>query len=218
MTGGGLLAAAKAFAAGDCSAGAQLAADLRAAAGSGKENAGTAGKQLRDVALQALKAAQQRLTEPGGGGGEAAAVGHAALAVLAAASPAPPASQLVSWRYNFARRLVAAKAFADAHAEASLLFQQLSGDTAAGGTAEAANLAVGTALTLVLCCVEGGLLGDAGAVAGMARAAEGLPPWLRCVVGAGDCNLTSQGGRPSASPCPLTAPTPPPCCAQPAQA
>lgn len=174
---------------------AALEAALRAASTSTNQ-AGSGSKAQRDAALLALKAAQQRLVPPGDAA--AAAVGRAALAAAAgsgAATPPPP-TQLASWRYNLARRLVSCKAFADAHAEATLLFEQLRPQEGAGSkrgksagaaagdakaTAEAANLGVGTALVLLLCCIEGRLLDDAEALDGMLAAAGDLPHWLRCV-------------------------------------
>lgn len=182
----GLAAAARAYAAGEGDAGA-LAQALRSAANpprAGKENGGS--KALRDVALTALKASQQRLAAPSDAAAAtaAAAVGGAALAALA--DTGTPPSQLAAWRYNLARRLVSAKAYAAARTEAWLLFQQLrdeappSGSTKSKEAAEAASLAVGTALTLVLCWVEGGLLADPDALEGALSAAEALPRWLRC--------------------------------------
>lgn len=184
MAEAGVLGAAKAFAAGSDAPADQLVAALNkaAAGGAGKENGPT--KQLREAALQCFKACQQRLAQPGGGGAAAAAaaVGRASLAVLAASSPASAAQQVAGWRYNLARRLVSCKAFGAAHAEATLLFQHLAERPPAAATAEEANLAVGTVLTLVLCCVEGRLLGDPDALSGMVQAAHALPPWLRWVL------------------------------------
>lgn len=157
---------------------APMLAALHKAAAGGKENGG---KAARDAALQCFKACQAALAAPGATGdavAAAAAVGRAALAALAATSPSSATAQLAGWRYNFARRLVACKDFGDAHAEAALLFAALRDQPAGGG--EAASLAVGTALTLVLCCVEGKLLGDAAAVGGLLDAARALPRWLRC--------------------------------------
>ena len=156
----GLAAAARAYGAGQGDALA-LAQALRAAVAqpsAGKENAGS--KALKDAAVLALKAAQQRLAAPGAAAAAAAAdaaVGGAALAALAAAGTPP--SQLAAWRYNLARRLVSAKAYVAARAEAWLLFQQLRDEEPSGGgeskeAVEAASLAVGTALTLVLCLEE----------------------------------------------------------------
>ncbi|PRW58029.1 Regulator of spindle pole body duplication [Chlorella sorokiniana] len=155
---------------------APLLAALKKAAAGGKENGA---KARRDAALQCFKACQAALGAPGAAGdaaAAAAAVGSAALAALAATSPPSAAAQLAGWRYNFARRLVACKAFGAAHAEAALLFAALRDRPSAGG--EAASLAVGTALTLVLCCVEGKLLDNAAAVAALVDAACALPRWL----------------------------------------
>jgi hypothetical protein len=197
---GSLLALAQAFATDPASSDSQIrAAELQAAfakaaapppaAAGGKENSSGA-KDVRDAALHCFKAVQQRLAQPGGGdAAQLVAVGRASLAAAAALTPPTPAStaQLQGWRYNFARRLVSCKAFVDAQEEAWALFQQLNcaqpaAPTSGGGAAavKAASLMVGTVLTLVLCCVEGKLLGNAEAVSGMLQAAESLPPWLRC--------------------------------------
>lgn len=174
---------------------APLLAALNKAAAGGKENGGRA---QRDAAQQCFKACQAVLGAPGASSdavAAAAAVGRAALAALAATSPPSAAAQLAGWRYNFARRLVACKAFAEAHGEAVLLFAALRDQHGGGG--EAASLAVGTALTLVLSCVEGKLLGDAAAVAGLVDAAHALPRWLRCgaLGAAAGCWCHDGGGR-----------------------
>ena len=196
----GLAELAAAYAAGKPAATGPLVAALNKAAAGGKEN----GNGQRNAALQCLKACQAALA-PGAAAdavAAAAAVGRAALGALAATGPPAAAAQLAGWRYNFARRLVSCKAFADAHAEAALLFQALRDQPGGGGGGEAANLAVGTVLTLVLCCVEGKLLGDASAVEGMAAAARSLPRWLRCGrVGAGPLVVGEANTRQGHSPC-----------------
>lgn len=175
----------------------QLAAALaKAAASAGKEN--SSARETLQAAQQCFKAAQQRLAQAQGDGddrrslAQLVAVGRASLAAVAALTPAGNTQQLAGLRYNFARRLVSCKAFADAQTEAWLLFQQLGKQAAAAGGGsrraaasaaaadEAANMMVGTALTLVLCCVEGKLFDDAQAMQGLLQAADILPTWLRC--------------------------------------
>ena len=186
-----LLALAQAFSNGDDGVVPGLLATFaKAAAPGGKENC--TGKELREAALLCFKAVQQRLAQPGAAHDvQLIALGRASLAAVAATGSASAgsaaAAQLQGWRYNFARRLVSCKAFEDARQEAWMLYQQM-GPPRACGAADAtavasAQLAVGTALTLLLCCVEGGLLADDLAVAGMLQAVGGLAPWLRWVPG-----------------------------------
>jgi hypothetical protein len=194
-----VLALAEAFARGTategCIATEQLTALFTKAAGSGKEN--NRSKETLQAAQQCFKAAQQRFAEPTADAGSLAqtvTLARASLAAVAALSPVTSQQQLATWRYNFARRLVSHKAFADAHAEAWQLFQHLNkplngsgkgGSKAAadGATADTANMAVGTALTLLLCCIEGGLLHNSEPLQGMLQAAGRLPGLLRWVVG-----------------------------------
>jgi hypothetical protein len=157
-----------------------------AATGSGgKENA-AATKQHRATALECLKSAAAKLGEPRNDARRTAAACRALLDLLQRSSSgsAAAAAQLHTSRYNVARRLVSARAFADAFAEASLLHQALKEQQEAGKkskgapSVDAANLAVGTALTLALCWAEGGAAGG-GDLDRVLEAAQGAEAWLR---------------------------------------
>lgn len=208
----------------------QLAAKLRQrlqpSAAVGKENGGAGGsgtKTIRAAALQAFKTVQQQLAAQKLGREERDALvelGRASLASLAA--PGGAAAHLTVLRYNFVRRLMGLQQYEAALEEGLLLHNQLcaehSGGTQgsaarllppAGGVQvppEAANLAVGTVLTLVLCCVEGQLLGSQ-ALATVLQAARDLPAWLRwapgtlssCWPGCMACRYSAAGRRRCAS-------------------
>jgi hypothetical protein len=176
-----------------------LVAALTKAASGGNDKENSSRKSSLEAAQQCFKTVQQQLAHPPSGRNgveQLVALGRASLTALAALSPASASQQLSGWRYNFARRLVSCKAFSDAQQEAWVLFQQLSTQqqpSASGGTpaAEAAaNLLVGTALTLVLCCVEGQLFDSEEALQALLQAAESLPAGLRCGMQAATWVLT----------------------------
>lgn len=188
MAGTSLLALVEAWTgSGDVNSAKKLQAALAKAAATPSRDS----REAREAALKAFKAVQQRLCAPGLGGDAAeqlAGLGRAALAALAAGSSGSTTSQLAGWRYNFARRLVTVRAYASAHAEARELLRQLNEQAGlprnaitrgAAATTEAASMAVGAVLTLVLSCVEGRLLGDIKTVDAMLTAAGSLPGWLR---------------------------------------
>lgn len=193
----------------------KLVAALDKAAGSGtrdKEN--NRSKATLEAAQQCLKAVQQRLEQAGSSPDTLdplVAVARASMAALAAQTPAAAAPTLAARRYNLARRLVSCKAFEAAREEGWILFQQLNDQQHGGGkagstaapTAETVSMMVGTALTLVLCCVEGRLLHSSQALQGLLAAAEALPAWLRCGRG-GPASFLWWGASPSL-PFPMTA-------------
>ncbi|KAL4433955.1 hypothetical protein ABPG75_000396 [Micractinium tetrahymenae] len=184
MAGGSLLALAEVWAASDDSSSAKALQAALAKAASSRDS-----REAREAGLKAFKAAQQRLSAAGlsvAAAEQLAALGQAALAALAAGGSGTPA-QLAGWRYNFARRLVSARAYASAHAVAWELLCQLNeqaveprkaGAGGAATSAETASMAVGAVLTMVLSCVEGRLLASAEPADGMLVAADSLPRWL----------------------------------------
>ena len=161
---------------------------LHALGSDGKENSGAGGKAARAAALQCFKQAQARLAEAGASGSSAAAyatLASAALAALEAQSPAgtAAAAQLLPLRYNYVKRLVAARRYDAAWREAATLHAQLGAGASGGGggaqrTPEAAAIAVGAVLMLLLCCVEGGPAADGPQLAPSVEAARALGPWL----------------------------------------
>lgn len=166
----------------------------------GKENC--SGEELRTAALQALKAAQARLGEAGADASVAtqhAALGRAALAALEACPGAASAASLVPLHYNFVKRLVAARSYETAWAEATALHARLAGNGSTAGTAaapprtaEAANVAVGAVLMLLLCCVDSPALGGAKLLEAL-QAAQSLEPWLGCAPAAAAATALAAG-------------------------
>ena len=123
-------------------------------AAAGKENGSP--KEITTAALQCLKAAQTNLASHSSRPDwvlQNASLGQASLAALEAQAVGAARWQLLPLRYNFVKRLVTAGGHDAAWQEAHLLHNQLD-SCDAPQTAEAANIAVGAVLMLLLCCLE----------------------------------------------------------------
>ncbi|GAB4818181.1 hypothetical protein N2152v2_005227 [Parachlorella kessleri] len=151
---------------------------LFGSAAAGKENGNP--KEIKAAALQCLKAAQSHLASRNSAPDwvmQNASLGQASLAALEAQAVGAARWQLLPLRYNFVKRLVAAGGHEAAWQEAHVLHVQLD-SCDPPQTAEAANIAVGAVLMLLLCCVEAPGLASTKLTASL-RAVLGLNQWLR---------------------------------------